>query len=285
MKAARWILTVMAVAGPSIAQPPSDAPAPPPEHVPRIVVDGRVVQTDVLPRIVRGTTLIPLRFVVEALGARMTWDPRAREAVIVYEGQRTVIQAGEDTLVAGDRSIQLRTPVQVIQGRTMVPLRAVAESLGATLRWDPATRTVYVTTPPAPPAPTPAPELRQSLAVDLRTDQQTYAPGTPIELTLRLENQGDQPVRLQMSSGQQYDFLVLRDGQEVWRWSQGRSFIQTLTSLVLAPEETRSFTVTWDQRDAQGNPVPPGQYILVGRITHTGSTPLEEREVITIVAP
>lgn len=266
-----WLTAAAALAAPAVERPP------------RLVVNGRVVQTDVRPRIIDGTTLVPLRFVAEALGAEVSWDPRGREAVIVHEGERIAVVAGEGTLVAGSRIIQLRTPAQVIQGRTMVPLRAIAEGLGAQVRWDPATRTVSIRTPTDERAePSPPEVLRQSVDVELRTAQDTYPHGAPVEMVLRIQNTGDAPVRLLMPTGQQYDFVVRRDGQEVWRWSQGRVFTQAVTFLTLAPDETQTFTVVWNQRDNRGNAVAPGRYTITGLVTHRGDVPLQDEREIRI---
>lgn len=295
MRAASWVLILAAATwiASAAAETPSQARAPASQNPPRLVVNGRMVQTDIAPRIIQGTTLVPIRFIAQALGANLTWQPAGREAVIDYEGQRVVVQAGAETLVAGNRSIRTHVPVQVIQGRTMVPLRVVAEAFGADVRWDPQARTIYIRTvdqPAAPaspqelPQPTPAAQIQQSVEVGLSTPQTEYPAGAPIELTLSIRNTGDETVRLQMRTGQLFDFIVQRDGQEVWRWSQGRAFTQALTQLVLLPNEMRGFTVRWDGTDNSGARVPPGTYTLIGRVTHALEVPLQDTREIRITA-
>jgi hypothetical protein len=118
--------------------------------------------------------------------------------------------------------------------------------------------------------------------VNLGTNEETYQVGAPVELTLRVQNTGDQPVRLQMPTGQIYEFIVQRNGEEVWRWSQGRAFTQAVQQWTLSPDETRTFTVTWDQRDNNGNPVEPGAYTIIGRVINSANAQLQDTEEIRI---
>lgn len=72
---------------------------------------------------------------------------------------------------------------------------------------------------------------------------------------LSVENAGDAPVVLRFGTSQQFDARVLRDGQEVWRWSAGRTFLQVLTELCLQPGERREYAFELP-------PLPPGAYVL-----------------------
>jgi len=117
----------------------------------------------------------------------------------------------------------------------------------------------------APREPSPAGE-GTALRLVLRADRSVYALGAPVTLTLAVTNPGPAPVTLTAPSSQLYDFAVLRDGAEVWRWSAGRMFLAVLTDLTIRPGETRAFTEVWDQRDRDGRPVGPGDYVVVGRL-------------------
>ena len=48
------------------------------------LVNGRTVYLDVAPKIVQGRTVIPLRFVTEALGCKVDWDGQAMKVTIIY---------------------------------------------------------------------------------------------------------------------------------------------------------------------------------------------------------
>ena len=103
-----------------------------------------------------------------------------------------------------------------------------------------------------------------ALRLDLRADKGVYALGEPVELTLAVTNPGPDPVSLTAPSSQLYDFAVLKEGREVWRWSADKMFLTVLTRLTISPGETRAFTEPWDQRDRDGRPVSPGDYIVIG---------------------
>lgn len=83
-----------------------------------------------------------------------------------------------------------------------------------------------------------------------------------ITLELKVRNRGSSEAVLQFSSTQQYDFVVVDAGTSRvrWKWSTGKAFAQRLTELTFAPGETKTFTVTWDQLDAAGQPVGAGSY-------------------------
>lgn len=116
----------------------------------RVTVDGRLLSFDVPPQIVDGRTLVPLRAIFEALGASITWDG-ATQTVTAVRGDRTVIlQVGAPTATVNGQPVTLAVPAQIIGGRTMVPLRFVAEALGAGVEWEGETRTARITSPPAP---------------------------------------------------------------------------------------------------------------------------------------
>lgn len=120
-------------------------------------------------------------------------------------------------------------------------------------------------------------ETPSDLQISLSTDEQTYIPGQSVHLALTLTNPKDTDLTLSFRSSHQYDFMIKRRDQEVWRWSHGRMFAQVLTQLVLAPHETRTFRATWDQKDRDGKQVPSDSYEVLGLLltedrTYTATT-------------
>jgi len=70
-------------------------------------------------------------------------------------------------------------------------------------------------------------------------------------------------------TSQRYDLAVIdSQGQEVWRWSRNRAFAQVTEEVPLGANEVRSFSETWDQRDNDGQQVPPGNYRIVAESSH-----------------
>jgi hypothetical protein len=117
-----------------------------------------------------------------------------------------------------------------------------------------------------PPPVAPGPALRSVLS----TDRASYPRGEPVTLRFTVQNRGTAPVTLTFRSGQMYDFSVRRVGREVWRWSHDRMFTQAIQEVVLRAGEERVFTERWNQRDFDGNLVPPGTYTAVGWLTAEG---------------
>lgn len=97
------------------------------------------------PTIVEGRTLVPLRAIFEALGASVEWDG-ATSTVTSQKGDTTIsLTIGTNTLYRNGEAKVLDVPAQIMNGRTMVPARAVAEAYGVNVGWDGNTRTVILT--------------------------------------------------------------------------------------------------------------------------------------------
>lgn len=84
--------------------------------------------------------------------------------------------------------------------------------------------------------------------------------------TLAALNTGEDPIKLQFSSGMQFDFVIVRDRSEVWRWSSGKAAIMMLTEKEIAPGELAVHSVVWDGTDSSGAPVPPGEYEVFAEV-------------------
>lgn len=132
-----------------------------------VVVDGTPLQLDVAPVVESGRTLVPLRAVMEALGASVHWDAGTQTVTATRGAGMLRLTIGSAAAWVGQQSVTLSVPARIIDGRTFVPLRFVGEALGDRVDFDPSTRTVTVTsaaptTPPpvegAPAAPAPMPD-------------------------------------------------------------------------------------------------------------------------------
>ncbi|MDP3058145.1 MAG: stalk domain-containing protein, partial [bacterium] len=120
----------------------------------KMVLNGKTLVSDVAPVIQNGRTLVPFRVIFEALGAKVEWNAAINQ-VAGYTGPLFVLLNPGSTAawVTGKLSTLDVGPV-IISGRTMVPLRFVAEALGAQVEWQAITRTVAITYA-ADPIPTP----------------------------------------------------------------------------------------------------------------------------------
>lgn len=87
-----------------------------------------------------------------------------------------------------------------------------------------------------------------------------------VRFALQVTNAGSAPVPLEFTSGQTHDFVVLRGGAELWRWSADRVFTQALHAEALAPGETRAFEGSWRvPAGTSGELVARGFLVAAGR--------------------
>ena len=103
-------------------------------------VNGQAVTLDVAPFIDKGRTFVPFRFIGESLGAQVgyTTDSSGKVATVSYKLGSTAITLyiGSKNAVVNGKTVKLDVPPQIIQGRTVVPIRFVTESLGCQVEWD-----------------------------------------------------------------------------------------------------------------------------------------------------
>lgn len=114
----------------------------------RLVIDGSEISASPTPFIENGRTLVPIRLVSEQLGAQVTWNGQDR-TVHIAKGDRSVLLRIDSRLVAykssGTESYNLTdVPPKIMSDRTFVPLRLVSNALGVGIKWDGASRTVFV---------------------------------------------------------------------------------------------------------------------------------------------
>ena len=114
---------------------------------PRMMVGGVAKAIDAQgtkPLISNGTTMVPIRAIVESLGGSVGWNAPARRCDIRL-GSRTVTTWVSKTIATVNGSSKtMSTAPAIIGGRTMIPLRFVAENLDCLVGWDQGTRSATV---------------------------------------------------------------------------------------------------------------------------------------------
>ena len=122
-----------------------------------VIVNGQeVLFPDQHPVVIDDRTLVPVRGVFEEIGFVVDWDEDTSTALLSDSESvfNITIQIGAPYFSVGvfnpdmptghANIVSLDVPAQIIGGRTMLPLRAVLESVGYQLDWDEATRTVNI---------------------------------------------------------------------------------------------------------------------------------------------
>lgn len=113
----------------------------------KVKVDGSLVDFKGTPPQVQGSRIVvPVRGVFEKLGARLVWDPKAQTVSAEREGSTVLITVGKADAMLNGKVANVGTPPIVAEGRVMVPLRFLAQALGAKVEWFGAERTVAITT-------------------------------------------------------------------------------------------------------------------------------------------
>ncbi len=109
---------------------------------------GRDTKPVIIPK--WGRTVVPIRAIVEALGGTISWDPVQRMVTIELNGTIIKLWIGKPQAEVNgvmkwiDPSNHDVRPI-IINGRTMLPIRFIAENLGYTVNWDPVTKTITIT--------------------------------------------------------------------------------------------------------------------------------------------
>ena len=108
-----------------------------------VTVDGTAVTfPDQQPVIKNSRTLVPVRFIAEALGYEVEWDEKVNAAVI--DNGRIVMYIGTNHAIIDGQHKTLDVKSELIGDRTMVPLRVIAETLDCTVDWLNEIRTVQI---------------------------------------------------------------------------------------------------------------------------------------------
>ena len=97
---------------------------------------------DQKPIIQNERTLVPIRFVAEALGYDVEWNETDNSAVI--DNGKIILYIGTNKAKINGKSVTLDVASTIIHDRTMVPLRVIAETLDCSVDWIGETQTVLV---------------------------------------------------------------------------------------------------------------------------------------------
>lgn len=110
-----------------------------------ISVNGNYIKTDAAPVIENGTVLAPVRAAANALGCNsVKWDQNSKTATLANNGKTIKITIGKNTALVNGRSQKLNSPARLINERTLVPIRFIAENFGADVSWDDKKYTVNI---------------------------------------------------------------------------------------------------------------------------------------------
>jgi len=115
----------------------------------KFTVNGVEESLDAPSIIKNGRTLVPMRVIIEALGGTVIWEDLNKKIIILLKDEKIELWVGKNIAVINGvmRLIDYLNPdivPEIINGRTMLPVRFVATNLGFNVQWDNATKTITI---------------------------------------------------------------------------------------------------------------------------------------------
>lgn len=111
-----------------------------------VTLNGSPIQFDVQPQLINDRTMVPLRKIFEAMGASVDWNGDTQTVTATKGSDQVIATINNTTIYVNGETRVIDVPPMIVNDRTLVPARFVAESFGATVNWDGATQTVIITT-------------------------------------------------------------------------------------------------------------------------------------------
>lgn len=110
----------------------------------KVLVNGKELVFDQPPVIEDGRTLVPIRTIFENLGADVMWNDATKTVVAKKDDNTISLTIGSKIMSRGEKRTELDVVAKVINGRTLVPLRAVSEAFDMSVSWLKDTKTVII---------------------------------------------------------------------------------------------------------------------------------------------
>ncbi len=110
----------------------------------KVMINGKMVEFDQPPVLENNRTLVPLRKIFEALGAEVQWIDETQSIVSVKDNITINMSVGDNSMWVNGEEILLDVAPKILNGRTLVPVRAVSEAFKCDVQWDDASSTVII---------------------------------------------------------------------------------------------------------------------------------------------
>jgi hypothetical protein len=117
----------------------------------KLVVDGKDITERANPVLIENRTMVPIRFISEEIGAKVTWDPEERTVLVVKDNRSVFLRIDSHFVTYDDGKFCQVTDVAPLiikdrnkDDRTYVPLRLISNALGIGIEWVEKTRTVQM---------------------------------------------------------------------------------------------------------------------------------------------
>ncbi len=128
-----------------VPQKPNKTAKPTVQNGINVTVNGEYVTFDTLPMLDNDRTLVPLRAVFEKMGAKVGWSDDTQTVTAERSGRKISLVIGENIITVNGEKHEIDVPAKLVEDRTMVPVRAISEAMGADVEWDEQNQTVVIT--------------------------------------------------------------------------------------------------------------------------------------------
>jgi hypothetical protein len=119
-----------------------------PTHIARyeVFLDARLVSFDVAPRVQEGVPIVAIRHIVEQAGGTLRWDNLRKVATIELMGRTLTLDVRANRALLEGEPLQTDIPLQIVNGRVMVPASLLGTLLNAELAFEVATHRLHINT-------------------------------------------------------------------------------------------------------------------------------------------
>ncbi|NPV91107.1 MAG: hypothetical protein HPY50_10090 [Firmicutes bacterium] len=206
----------------------------------RITLDGQPVELGQPLLLENGTNLVPLAAICDAMGAKVDWNPQAREATVTKVDKSIVFKPGSTEVINNGQTLNT-SPSRIIDGHLWVSLRFLSFALGYRVGWDEVTGAINITT--VKPRPVFTPE---------RVEASTF------------------PARIAFTSNHQ---LWLLDGSQV---GSAPLKLKTANWVEIVGWSPDGKWLAYQEADVTNSGYPDKKYLCVVKVDGTGAVRIEE---------
>lgn len=111
----------------------------------KISIDGKaMVPKDMPAVIIDGRTMLPMRQIAQELGCEVTWNEAAKQIYVMRGSDIIVFTVDSKAGYENGKEFTMDVPATIVNDRTMLPVRALADALHLNIKWDDPNRTVII---------------------------------------------------------------------------------------------------------------------------------------------
>lgn len=140
-----------------------------------LYIDDKLMEDSLKPLLKDGRTIAPLRVITEFLGGEVDWDNTTKTVTINSNDNLAKLTINSSTIVKNGESIVLDATPKLVESRTFVPLRFIAELLDCQVHWDKEIESVKIMTPVENPSDNPTNKKASLIEVSKMRRADDYA--------------------------------------------------------------------------------------------------------------